>query len=465
MRGKHLAENVFGKGALHKALALLCSLALCVSFVLPSGQAIAATASAQQQAPAAAGATANPVKAAIGATGAYGYGIGELAATLDIELPAGASVSAYRWYTCDEDGTKTSRIAGADEASYAIPVGRAVGTYPVVCDVTIAPSDGVEQTYTSPVAIIEVVKGAAQVTLGAPESVTADGATFPAAVATLGADTVQYGYADSNDASAVTSWQDSLVFTGVDSSVNHWAFAQVAGTDDYEGATSAGRIFSSNTVTFYKMNGNYNSTTASVCVGSVVDASLAPAVSKCEGWYTDAACTDGKEFNFSTPVSTDTTVYAKWVSSPVSVMASAGAAGEYGKTGVDLSASAPCTGGASVTGYQWYELADGATEGTPVEGATQAGYTVPKTTKPGSHSFYCVVTATAGGTQVSNRSNTVVATIAAASSAAMDMSMQAVDLSSTGFTADFTVNSLGGLQESDLEYAVGPNGCVTRGHS
>lgn len=30
------------------------------------------------------------------------------------------------------------------------------------------------------------------------------------------------------------------------------------------------------------------------------------------GWYTDSACTDGKEFNFSTPITESMTLYAKW---------------------------------------------------------------------------------------------------------------------------------------------------------
>ena len=30
------------------------------------------------------------------------------------------------------------------------------------------------------------------------------------------------------------------------------------------------------------------------------------------GWFTDAACTDGKEFNFETPITADVTLYAKW---------------------------------------------------------------------------------------------------------------------------------------------------------
>ncbi len=48
MSRKKLSENVFGGGSLHKLLAVVCSLALCISFCLPSAQAIAATAAAAQ---------------------------------------------------------------------------------------------------------------------------------------------------------------------------------------------------------------------------------------------------------------------------------------------------------------------------------------------------------------------------------------------------------------------------------
>ncbi len=51
MSRKKLSENVFGGGSLHKLLAIVCSLALCISFCLPSAQAIAATAAAAGQQP------------------------------------------------------------------------------------------------------------------------------------------------------------------------------------------------------------------------------------------------------------------------------------------------------------------------------------------------------------------------------------------------------------------------------
>ena len=32
-----------------------------------------------------------------------------------------------------------------------------------------------------------------------------------------------------------------------------------------------------------------------------------------EAWYKDAACTDGNQYEFSTPVTADITLYAKWI--------------------------------------------------------------------------------------------------------------------------------------------------------
>ncbi len=48
MGRKHAGKILFGGGSLHKVLAVVCSLALCMTFCLPSAQAIAATAGAQQ---------------------------------------------------------------------------------------------------------------------------------------------------------------------------------------------------------------------------------------------------------------------------------------------------------------------------------------------------------------------------------------------------------------------------------
>lgn len=57
--------------------------------------------------------------------------------------------------------------------------------------------------------------------------------------------------------------------------------------------------------------------TVTVNLGDYIDADEVPAAPERDGyelvgWYTDAACTEGNEYNFDTPVTGDTTLYAKW---------------------------------------------------------------------------------------------------------------------------------------------------------
>lgn len=57
--------------------------------------------------------------------------------------------------------------------------------------------------------------------------------------------------------------------------------------------------------------------TVTINLGDYIDSDEVPAAPERDGyelvgWYTDEACTEGSEYNFDTPVTGDTTLYAKW---------------------------------------------------------------------------------------------------------------------------------------------------------
>ncbi len=260
----------------------------------------------------------NPVKRAFGASGEYGSD--QIRSTLDIEEVPQATPSAYQWYTCKQDGTKTSAIYGATKDSYALPIGRVPSTTYVCCEVTFTLADGTTQVYTSPYAALKVTKASNEVALGLPTSVTADSARFDAATAAHGADKLQYGIATSNDIDSVAAWTDTPVFTGLSTTdKTYYVFAKVEESATYKGASSAGAAVTLQqvSVTFDKMDLSAT-TTISVSKGATVPASAAPNVSQVNGadfvgWYTDPQCSDSAAFALDkTQVSSDTTLYAKY---------------------------------------------------------------------------------------------------------------------------------------------------------
>ncbi|MBQ6983515.1 MAG: InlB B-repeat-containing protein [Paludibacteraceae bacterium] len=112
------------------------------------------------------------------------------------------------------------------------------------------------------------------------------------------------------------------------------------------------------------------------------------------GWYKDAGCSNAWNFA-SDVVSSDVTIYAKWLNCrPVITTQPSGAVYVLGNVPAALNVVA--TG--DVTGYQWYSNDENnATSGTLIAGATTAGYT-PELSIIGTTYYYCVVTNACGST-------------------------------------------------------------------
>ena len=86
----------------------------------------------------------------------YGYKDGSISVTA--EAAEGSKISAYQWYTCDENGENAAAIEGATGESYAIETGKSAGTYYYFCEVTAKHSEN-DDTSTARSAVITVAVG------------------------------------------------------------------------------------------------------------------------------------------------------------------------------------------------------------------------------------------------------------------------------------------------------------------
>ncbi|MBQ6791023.1 MAG: InlB B-repeat-containing protein [Paludibacteraceae bacterium] len=166
--------------------------------------------------------------------------------------------------------------------------------------------------------------------------------------------------------------------------------------DDIEICTGSGS--SGYTVTFDNNGeGSYSKTIENVPSGSKIGKPIpdpTAAGSTFDGWYKEAGCSNAWNFA-SDVVSSDVTIYAKWLNCrPVITTQPSGAVYVLGNVPAALNVVA--TG--DVTGYQWYSNDENnATSGTLIAGATTAGYT-PELSIIGTTYYYCVVTNACGST-------------------------------------------------------------------
>ena len=86
----------------------------------------------------------------------YGYKDGSISVTA--EAAEGSVISAYQWYSCDENGENAAAIEGAADASYAVGIGKSTGTYYYFCEVTAKHSEN-DDTATTCSGVITVAVG------------------------------------------------------------------------------------------------------------------------------------------------------------------------------------------------------------------------------------------------------------------------------------------------------------------
>ncbi len=116
------------------------------------------------------------------------------------------------------------------------------------------------------------------------------------------------------------------------------------------------------------------------------------------GWYTDPACPESSKFDFTAPITQNTTLYAKWTLIPAASPAVETLTGfsltyDY-PAGSALTVSASVEDGHTLS-YQWYShTTDSNSGGTVITGATQSTYTFPTGKDAGTYYYYCVVTST-----------------------------------------------------------------------
>ncbi len=162
------------------------------------------------------------------------------------------------------------------------------------------------------------------------------------------------------------------------------------------------------------------------------------------GWYKDAACSAGQEFNFDTDTITeDITLHAKWEEAVITVEAT-GASGVYGYGANEIVAQASATTASTATpSYQWYD----ASTDEAISGATAATYALPVGKNADTYSVYCKATL-GSSTATSNTVDLVVSK--AASTIALDVNPVSSYSSTTATLADAIKTG----STKDIEYAL-----------
>ncbi len=157
-------------------------------------------------------------------------------------------------------------------------------------------------------------------------------------------------------------------------------------------------------VTFYANDGSENKVVQYLIADT--DMLLAPnsfthgSAYPFEGWNTDPKG-NGTSYsdNGAININSDISLYAQWHTDPATAPTFTAQPGDaaltYGYTaGATLTVGASAADGHTVSKYQWYSCDDASgTNPKPVDGATDASYTVPTGLAAGNHYYCCYVTA------------------------------------------------------------------------
>jgi len=176
--------------------------------------------------------------------------------------------------------------------------------------------------------------------------------------------------------------------------------------------------WSGNTVTLDKQDGSGGSDSAVAKNGSAMPTISVPTRSGYVfGGYYDST-SDGIQYYTASGTSaknwdksSNTTLYARWVYTPV-ITGPSDVSMTYGEPGKTISVSVPEQTDHSYT-YQWYvNSANNNTGGTAVSGATSTSYTIPAGKTAGTTEYYyCVVTATRSDSSQTATATSDVATV------------------------------------------------------
>ena len=147
---------------------------------------------------------------------------------------------------------------------------------------------------------------------------------------------------------------------------------------DQNGNAATYVVIGAYTVTFNNLGHGNTPSAQTVARGKTAKEPAAPTAvgMKFEGWYTNSACT--VKYSFSTPVTADITLYAKWTAEPLSgTVKINGTVKHYGDT---LEAALSGTVGylsASIVHFQWQVSSD-KKSWTDVTGAVKSSYKTPE---------------------------------------------------------------------------------------
>ena len=192
----------------------------------------------------------------------------------------------------------------------------------------------------------------------------------------------------------------------------------------YDGGLTSGTTYKS--TTFYKVSYDANGGSGDVppfqtkfkdqpMTLAVNSGNLTRSNMGFNGWNTKADGTD-THYDAGEALPADTneglTLYAEWVDDPAATPTVIGPKDKtvvYGEISGDLQVEASLPDDAKsnhTLTYQWYASpTDSTTDGTPIDGETQASFTIPTDLNPGKYYYYCKVTSTA--TDKENRRTSV----------------------------------------------------------
>ena len=185
-------------------------------------------------------------------------------------------------------------LGGADKDNYNLSVQPAS----VTANITKAPGAAVNQPTVS----------------GSPtyNSITVNAVSLQTATG----QSIEYAISTASNETGLSAWQNETTFTGLNAATTYYVYARSVSTTNYEAGTanvSAGIATAVAVTVTFNSNGGSSVSTQTITDGTMASRPTNPTRSSYtfDYWYQDTGLTI--PYYFNTPVTTNITLYAKWV--------------------------------------------------------------------------------------------------------------------------------------------------------
>ena len=216
--------------------------------------------------------------------------------------PIGATNKTVTWSSSNSD------VATVNDSGIvtAVTVGSAT--------ITVRTEDG-NKTATCVVTVTKVT-GAAVTTPTVSGSPTSNSITVNAVtLATATGQSIEYAISTASDGTGLSAYQSGTTFTGLNSGTTYYVYARSVSNENYNaGATNVSAAIKTAVTVTFNSNDGTNVSPQTITAGSVATRPTNPSRTDYffDYWYENSELTT--PYNFSTPVSANITLYAKWFS-------------------------------------------------------------------------------------------------------------------------------------------------------